>query len=135
MDLFDMPSCYSFAHCVSKDFKMGAGIAKEFRNRYGRVSHLISQEKEIGEVAFLNISEKEHAFYLITKERFFHKPTYDSLEKSLCYLRYLCIDMGVTQLAIPRLGCGLDKLRWERVSEIIENCFENTGINIVVCYL
>ena len=29
-NLFDMPQGYCFAHCISEDFKLGAGIAVEF---------------------------------------------------------------------------------------------------------
>ena len=33
-NLFDMPREYSLAHCISLDCALGAGIAKEFQNRY-----------------------------------------------------------------------------------------------------
>lgn len=30
-DLFEAPNDYSLAHCVGQDFRMGSGIAVEFR--------------------------------------------------------------------------------------------------------
>ena len=29
-DLFTMPNDYALAHCISADFKLGAGIARKF---------------------------------------------------------------------------------------------------------
>lgn len=38
-------------------------------------------------------------------------------------------------LAIPKLGCGLDRLNWERVASIIREIFFDMDINIFVYYL
>ena len=32
-DLFSVPKDYSLVHCISADFALGAGIAKEFTKR------------------------------------------------------------------------------------------------------
>ena len=34
-DLFTMPEDYALAHCISADFALGAGIAKEFDKKRG----------------------------------------------------------------------------------------------------
>jgi hypothetical protein len=36
---------------------------------------------------------------------------------------------------MPEIGCGLDKLQWGKVKEIINNEFYNTPIEITVCRL
>nr|KAF6341764.1 O-acyl-ADP-ribose deacylase 1 [Myotis myotis] len=43
-----------------------------------------------------------------------------------------CLKNGVTDLSMPRIGCGLDRLQWENVSTIIEEVFEATDIRITV---
>lgn len=53
-----------------------------------------------------------YVYYLVTKPRFTDKPTYESLEHSLASLHHLMKESNVTELAIPRLGCGLDRLTW-----------------------
>ena len=45
------------------------------------------------------------------------------------------VSNGVKKLAIPRLGCGLDKLNWSAVSKLIEDIFSESGIEITVYYL
>ena len=53
---------------------------------------------------------RRYAFYLISKERYFHKPTYESMTDCLNELAVLCVQLKVPALAMPLIGCGLDKL-------------------------
>ena len=39
------------------------------------------------------------------------------------------------QLIMPKIGCGLDKLTWKNVKNIIKEVFDDTELNIVICYL
>jgi hypothetical protein len=34
---------------------------------------------------------------------------------------------------MPIIGCGLDRLQWDKVSEIIKDVFKDTDIEILVC--
>jgi hypothetical protein len=36
---------------------------------------------------------------------------------------------------MPLIGCGLDRLRWDKVRNIVENVFADTDIDILVCKL
>lgn len=118
-------------HCVGKDFIMGAGIAKEFRSRFGRVDELLAQKVCVGQVAF--ISSPNKVYYLVTKESSYGKPTYQTLGSCLENLNKLCIEHGIKKLKMPRIGCGLDRLNWGIVKEMIENTLKET--EIVVYYL
>jgi hypothetical protein len=42
---------------------------------------------------------------------------------------------GVKKLAMPRIGCGLDRLQWEKVKFMIEFVFAKVDVEIVVCNL
>ncbi|XP_037055476.1 ADP-ribose glycohydrolase OARD1 [Peromyscus leucopus] len=88
-------------------------------------------EKKSGEVAVLK-RDGRYIYYLITKKRASHKPTYENLRKSLEAMKSHCLKNGVTDLSMPRIGCGLDRLQWENVSAIIEEVFEATDIKITV---
>jgi O-acetyl-ADP-ribose deacetylase (regulator of RNase III) len=48
-------------------------------------------------------------------------------------MRDVCEQQGITHLAMPRIGCGLDRLKWEKVSVIIQDTFADMDIEIVVC--
>lgn len=132
-DLFSIPHGYYFAHCISRDYKLGAGIAVEFDKRYDmkRKLNLMYEDKSAQYDALL----VDNVFNLVTKEKYYHKPTYQSLKRALEYMKDMMIDFHIDKVAMPRIGCGLDKLDWDRVKEIIEDVFCNLPGEIVVCYL
>ena len=134
-DLFvHCPPHVPLAHCVSVDLHMSKGIAKIFKSRYGNVPFLKNQIQSVGQCATLNYQGR-YLFYLATKRRFFHKPTYGSLAQSLRSLRFNMESLGLFQLGIPKISTGLDALEWLRVKEIIRDVFTGSHIEIYVFYL
>jgi O-acetyl-ADP-ribose deacetylase (regulator of RNase III) len=125
----------ALVHCVSRDLRMGAGIATEFNRRFGRVPELLSQQRAVGQVAFLQVPP-QYVYYLITKERYWDKPTYEDLRACLRELRRLVTTVHgekVRELAMPRIGCGLDRLDWGRVrSMILEELGQEQNLSISV---
>lgn len=73
------------------------------------------------------------AFNLITKERYYNKPTYRSLTTALIRMKELCINEQITKLAMPVIGCGLDRLEWNKVKDLIYDVFRGTDIDILIC--
>ena len=130
-DLFK--SDKSLAHCVSKDLKMGKGIALIFRNTFKEIDNLKSQNKGLYEVAYIKVDDR-YIFYMITKERYYYKPTYNSLKNTLIELKRLCVELKVKEIAMPRIGCGLDRLEWVRVKRMLFEIFKD-DIDIEIFYL
>ncbi|XP_042321403.1 ADP-ribose glycohydrolase OARD1 isoform X4 [Sceloporus undulatus] len=130
-DLFTCPETNSLAHCISEDCHMSAGIAAVFKKKFGGVEELLNQQKKTGEVAVLK-RDNRYVYYLITKNKYFHKPTYDKLQKSLEAMKFHCVENGVTHISMPKIGCGLDRLDWRKVSAMLEEVFEGTGVYITV---
>lgn len=101
------------------------------RLKFGRVDDLLSQRKTVGQVAYLKDSHR-FIFYLVTKQRYFNKPTEYTLHASLLDLRDKCKTLGVTKLAMPRIGCGLDGLKWPLVFHLVQEVFGNCGMEITI---
>jgi len=108
----------SLVHCVSECLSMSKGIAVEFKKRFGNVAELKNQHVSIGGVATLHVDER-YVYYLVTKAMYYGKPTYTSLEQSLLAMREHVDAHKVTRLAMPRIGCGLDRLNWLVVRPMI----------------
>ena len=137
-DLFTVPEEYYLAHCISADFGMGKGIVIEFNKRFDMKRKLQSKYPDY-------VNEWHHnnwcgdcilegrVLNLITKERYFHKPTYESLKSALLVCHLECVYNDITKIAMPIIGCGLDRLQWDKVSEIIKDVFKDTDIEILVC--
>lgn len=135
-DLFvEKSECY-YAHCVSADFALGAGIAKRFNQLYNMRERLFEwadrpgREVKIGSAVLI-----DGVFNLVTKPRYFNKPTYNSLQLALLDMREQCISLGIDRIAMPRIGCGLDRLDWSTVSDMVKRIFGDTNIEITVYYL
>lgn len=145
-DLFTMPNDYALAHCISADFKLGAGIAKEFDKRFDARQKLFNvfpgswiprwdktQERFRGGSIILF---SDYTFFnLVTKRNYWDKPTLITIENALIWMKEQCEDNYITKLAMPRIGCGMDKRNWSDVKPLIEKVFADTDIEIVVCNL
>lgn len=139
MNLFDIPNDYILVHCISSDFALGAGIAKQFA-KYGVKNYLKNHCRSIwngnGYCIPSPINNYRGVFNLVTKEKYYNKPTYETLTQSLIDMKSKLYKLnGDIKLAMPYIGCGLDKLEWEKVKKIIEEVFKDTEIIIVVCYI
>ncbi|XP_051912820.1 ADP-ribose glycohydrolase OARD1 [Hippocampus zosterae] len=130
-DLFSCPTDEALAHCISEDCRMGAGIAVTFKQKFRGLEELMGQKKLVGQCAVLKRG-KRFVYYLMTKKKVSQRPTYDNLRQSLEDMRVHCIQNGVTRISMPRIGCGLDRLKWERVSEMLEEIFEPVDISVTV---
>lgn len=137
-DLFTVPQGYYLAHCISGDYALGAGIAVQFVEVYNMRYKLHSQYPIPDSEKFANVGKAllvDNVFNLVTKARCFHKPTYDSLYDTLVDMKDQCEEWDITKIAIPYIGCGLDRLEWDKVRDIIEDVFEDTDVEILVCSL
>lgn len=101
------------------------------RMKFGRVAYLLDQEARTGGLAVLE-DGKRFIYYLVTKERSQGKPTMYTLWLSLKKLKDHCIEHDVKKLAIPQIGCGLDRLIWSEVKQLLEYVFKDVDIEIVV---
>lgn len=133
---------YYLVHCISADFKLGAGIAKEFDKRFHLREDLLyaygdqwwkEYDDRLPGDAVLH--GKKRIIDLITKTRYWHKPTMYSMCRALSKMKDGCKKHNIEKIAMPKIGCGLDKLNWSDVSSAIEEIFADSSIEIVVCYL
>lgn len=139
-DLFAIDDNY--CHCVSQDFEMGKGIAVLFRDKFGQIDALKAQKPAVGGCAYITrmppgasvrgLTVTRYVFYLVTKEKYWQKPTLKTLAASLTRMKDLCINLKITTLAMPRIGCGLDRLNWDNVKHVVTSVFHDVPICITV---
>lgn len=146
IDLFEeieaAPCC--IFHCISADKAMGAGIAKPMQEKFHirenwPVPPMLCDENYSFDVCgccIITPADKDSiVFNLVTKAKYWQKPTYQTLKDSLCHaLSYFGqFEKLPKKIVMPRIGCGLDKLDWAKVKPMIEEIFAD--FNVVVCYL
>ena len=77
----------SIAHCVSADFKLAAGTARKMKQQFPMRKPTSNSVRKV--VLWPQIIEKPQRFvyHMITKKRYFHKPTYKALRACLLALK------------------------------------------------
>ena len=125
---------YAFAHCISADATMGAGIAVTFCDHFEGLRKRVESEGHVK--ATLNpiyLEEDDCWIYnLVTKELHFHKPTRRDFHECLIKMRDDAIDNSIAELHMPRLGAGLDCLNWNITKQMILEAFRNQPIRLTV---
>ena len=150
-DLFDVKNCY-YAHCISRDYALGAGIAVTFNKKYNIRNTLKLMAKDYPETLKQKCIRVDNVFNLITKDKYWQKPTYLSLKEALIEMKESIerriesneyykkvderlVDNNIYKLVMPKIGCGLDKLSWDKVEPMIKEIFNDLDIEIIICYL
>lgn len=130
-DLFKMDNSYYLCHCISADFRLGKGIAVEFDRRYNMRKKLMDKFTVNG--VYPRAVLIDNVFNLVTKDKYWNKPTYSTLQGALEDMRNQIQVLQVKKLAMPCIGSGLDRLEWVKVRRMIKEIFNNVDIEIVVC--
>lgn len=102
-DLFSYVYPRSIGHCVSADFNMGKGIAKEFKQRFGNVDKLRQTTIGVGGLAYLQFGNN-FVYYLVTKKKHSDFPTYETLQIALNSLKQHVLLNNVQDLHLPKIG-------------------------------
>lgn len=136
MNLLDVPQGWWIAHCISGDFALGAGVAKQIDEVFNmkEMLHRVWEDGEIESMGYW-CAPCGNVLNLITKAKYWHKPTLKSLREALEDMKKLIDEEGIKKIAMPKIGCGLDRLNWEDVSPMIQDIFKDTDVEIMVCYL
>lgn len=108
---------------------MPQGIALEFRRKFGQVDQLVKQDKKVTEIASIQM-DKRYIIYIINKETFQQKPTYETMFYALRNLKTFCETNNIEKVALPRVGSGDDHLNWEQVRTMIRYIFKRSKIEL-----
>lgn len=147
-DLLNVPNTYAVCHCISQDGAMGAGIAKQIYNENKEIREFVKKEIKTKNIKVgYNVYYKNHqsgklVVNMITKKNYWDKSYkmkkgeyLSNLKSCLMNLKKYMKDHQISQLAMPKIGCGLDGCSWNEVRKIIEIVFQNEQIRILVCCL
>ncbi|MBQ3946811.1 MAG: leucine-rich repeat protein [Alphaproteobacteria bacterium] len=124
-------------HCVTADFSLGSGIAKQLDEAFQLARHLQQSYGDVPTHDLLGRAclTKEHKiFSLVDKATKDDNADYLLLEKALFDMKEQCLQLGVSSLVMPKIGCGHDRLHWTIVSEMVREVFADTNIDITVYY-
>lgn len=149
-DITTISSDFLICHCISADAAMGAGVALALVRRFPSIKSEVKERlksipltQRIGQVVFFvdDISNTIIA-NMITKTHYWDKSStmlqgvyLDNLRQCLILVKQVMLERNIKKLAMPKIGCGLDRCSWMEVESIILDVFDGTDIDITVCVL
>lgn len=133
-----------YIQCISADLAMGAGIATQFNKYFDTKNNILkfkNESKITNDWIPLEIGDyiyTKPVISLITKNKYWHKHTLENLFLSLDGAEQCINDIifmnNITEIRLPKIGCGLDKLKWTDVKPKIIELSKKIDIDIVVYY-
>lgn len=136
-DLFTAENAV-FMQCISADIACGAGIAVAF-NKHFDIKNRIKTRLGNRPMTYWNEGHEGFAIFekpvinLVTKYRYFEKPTEESLENALKAAFAICKEQSIKAIAMPYIASGLDRMNWKtQVRPAIERVFYGSDIEITV---
>jgi len=141
-NVFDAPDSFALAHCIAADAGMSGGIAAQFIERFKQREKikdiLDGKYSNIGFVVPLNgndvnFQNKPRLVYnLVTKVNTGDDPTLDDLELSLISMKNHMNKNGEYDVAMPRIGTGIDGLSLSSVLKLICKHFHDDIYRILI---
>ena len=124
----------AIAHCISADAKMSKGFAETICRRVNGLQKFCRKAKtNVGSaLPYWHPESNNFIYNLVTKSKFFKKPTLDNPRISLENMRGHDLLNNTTTISLPKIGCGLDKLQWTDVFKLIQDTFIYSGIQIQI---
>ena len=104
---------------------MSKAFAQFLSKRVPRLSRTCRRANLLNDQAFpfWDSSSRRYIYNLVTKEKFSYKPGLSTLATTLQNMKAHATMHGVSTIAIPKIGCGLDRLNWQDVVKFLRNIF------------
>lgn len=131
-DILQLPEEYSLVHSTSANFDIPHGLAKIFRDKYGREEDLKGRQPAVGSVLKLQDGQRV-LFYLMTRRTFHQRPSYETLWNTLKQLKEQVLELNLSKLAMPKMDCSRNGLNWRTIRNMVEVIFKDTTVEILVC--
>ena len=104
----------SIGHCISADAGKSKGFADLLSHRIPGLRSTCRRAKLFMKQVypFWDSTGGRYVYNMVIKERFCDKPSLPTLSKTLEAMKIHASMNGASTIAIPKLGCGLDQMKW-----------------------
>ena len=115
----------SIGHCISADAQMSKGFAQFISERVPRIWRTYRRTNLFKDQVFpfWDSSSRRSIYNLVTKEKYSDELDLQTLATTLQNMQAHATMHGVSTIAIPKIGCGLDQMNWQDVVKLLRNIF------------
>lgn len=138
--LMDSPPDLPIIHAVSEDGEFGAGLSKQIEEVYSvkkEFREKVQKYKESrGNCPLVAVKrDKRTIINVITKKRYFDKPTPMEVKRSLEDLKRWLDFFKIKEWCLPEFSCGRDQLDYDKVIDFITEIFGKSEMTIYMYHL
>lgn len=132
-DVFKLNTRFVLVHCIAQDARMGAGIAKVFRDKYPDMQRYIrSRKPNVGDIVVYEARDGRVIVNLVTKQSSWDKPRRSDLNKALAAFCEWVEEKEVKFIGMPKIGSGLDQLHWGTTLSDLKSLFYTVDTTIII---
>lgn len=135
-DLFRQDGLRALAHGCNCAGAMGKGIALEFRSRFPKMYAEYKRRCAEGRFGLGDVFTWSEGgvtvFNLGTQKTWRTKAEVQAIQAAVTKMIQEAEAMGITQVALPRIGAGLGGLPWEPVRALLLRLGEDTSVHLLV---
>lgn len=132
----DVEALVNPVNCMGE---LKGGLAAQFRDRFPGLEEEYSRRCregliKPGEPWIFIADDDTKIINLPVKEHWMNHSKLEWIDKGLDRVADICEEEEINSIAIPALGCSLNRLRWEDVRYLIESIFEemSKGMQVLV---
>ena len=120
----------SIGYCISAIAQMSKGLAQFLSESIPRLRRTCRQANLLRDQKFplWDSSSRRYIYNLVTKEKYSDKPDLQTLATTLQIMQAHAKMHGVSTIAIPKIGCGLDQMNWQDVVKLLRDIFAYSEI-------
>ena len=124
----------SIGHCISTDARMTKVFAQFLSERVPRLRGTCRRANLLKDQVFpfWDSSSRRYIYNLVTKEKYSDKPDLQTLATTLQSMQSHATMHGVSTIAKPKIGCGLDQMNWQDVVKLLRDIFAYSDVQNVV---
>ena len=109
--------------CISADSKINKRVAETLCRRVNGLGEYCQRAETIegSTLSYWNPESNNFIYKLVSKPKFYEKPTLDNLRIAIENMRGHALLNNVSRITLPETGCELDKLQWINVFQLIRD--------------
>ena len=145
-ELLEAPCYNTVVHAISADYPINGAIGTtktiiELFNIHNSLVEEIRFLKTIEEYKWLDsdsevvgslISHPTNVISLVVKDTRYDTVKYETITKVLTDLKKYACRNHITHIAMPRICCGMDKLDWKQVKQILIDVFSDVKETLII---
>lgn len=128
MNVVLVPQGWTICFATDSDVDVGVGLPKLINDTYHLEKKLSGESYDTGTSHIVG-----NVAMLIVKESCYDRADEDYLRSALEDLREKCESNGYDRIAMPKICCGNNGMKWKVIKKMIKETFKGSDVFVMIC--